>query len=153
MLSQTVEYALRAMVHLADKSPAPQTTEQIVKITKVPQAYLPKVMLGLNRAGLVKSQRGPRGGFALIKDPNELSILDIVNAVDPINRITLCPLNIQSHSSGLCPLHKKLDDTLQLVEESFKTTTLASLMESQTGRRPLCESPSDDEDNIVELSL
>ncbi len=153
MLSQTVEYALRAMVHLADKSPAPQTTEQIVKITQVPQAYLPKVMLGLNRAGLVKSQRGPRGGFALIKDPKELSILNIVNAVDPINRITLCPLKIEGHSGGLCPLHKKLDDTLQLVEESFSNTSLADLMEDKTGRRPLCQGPKESGDDIVELSL
>lgn len=153
MLSQTVEYALRAMVHLADKSPAPQTTEQIVKITHVPQAYLPKVMLGLNKAGLVKSQRGPRGGFALVKDPKDLTILDIVNAVDPINRINICPLNLKDHSGGLCPLHKKLDDTLAMVENSFKNTSLADLMEDQTGRKPLCQSSGDKGDDIVQLSV
>lgn len=49
MLSQTVEYALRAVVHLASESPSCQTTEQIAERTLVPKAYLSKVLQGLIR--------------------------------------------------------------------------------------------------------
>ena len=54
MLSQTVEYALRAAVYLANQAPAPRTTEQIADVTKVPQAYLSKVMQSLARSGIVQ---------------------------------------------------------------------------------------------------
>ena len=55
MFSQTVEYALRAIVHLADQAPNPCTTEQIAKATKVPQAYLSKVLQSLRQLKLPRN--------------------------------------------------------------------------------------------------
>jgi Rrf2 family protein len=144
VLSQTVEYALRAIVCLANESPNPVTTEQLAEITKVPAAYLSKVMQGLNRAGLVSSQRGPNGGLTLAADPEELSLLDVVNAVDPIQRIHQCPLGIHEHKGQLCPLHTKLDETLAATETTFRETCLADLLTGSTGVRPLCGSTADD---------
>ncbi len=94
MFSQTVEYALRAVVHLAFNATESQTTEQIARATKVPQAYLSKVLQSLVAAGVVKSQRGIGGGMSLVKKPRELTILEVVNAVDPIQRIKTCPLRV-----------------------------------------------------------
>ena len=62
MFSQTVEYALRAVVHLATKTPEAQTTDQIAQATRVPRAYLSKVLQGLARGGIVQSTRGLGGG-------------------------------------------------------------------------------------------
>ena len=56
MLSQSVDYALRAMVYLADLHPQPQTNRQIAKRTKVPPAYLSKLMQSLARARLVRGR-------------------------------------------------------------------------------------------------
>ena len=81
MLSQTVEYALRAAVYLAGKTGTPQTNDQIATATKVPAAYLSKVLQSLTRAGLVAAQRGVRGGFTLCRAADELTILEVVNAV------------------------------------------------------------------------
>lgn len=148
MLSQTVEYALRAIVCLANESPAPRTSEQLAEVTQVPQAYLPKVMLSLNRAGLVRSQRGPNGGFTLSKTPDELSLLEVVNAVDPIQRITQCPLQIQNYGTNLCALHRRLDETVAMVEKVFNETTLADILAESTGSIPLC---SDSSQAIVDL--
>src|SRR6478609_2456343 len=108
MFSQTVEYALRAVVHLASSAPRAQTTEEVAKATKVPQAYLSKVLQGLVAAGIVKSQRGIGGGMSLAKKPSELTILEVVNAVDPIKRIESCPLELASHGIKLCPLHRRV---------------------------------------------
>jgi Rrf2 family transcriptional regulator, nitric oxide-sensitive transcriptional repressor len=66
MFSQTVEYALRAVVHLADQAPLPRTTDQIATATLVPKAYLSKVIQGLCRANIVLSKRGIVGGIALV---------------------------------------------------------------------------------------
>ena len=62
MLSQSVEYALRAACFLAERSPEPQTTGRIAKATKVPAAYLSKILQQLGRAGIVRSQRGVNCG-------------------------------------------------------------------------------------------
>ena len=76
MFTQTVEYALRAIVHLAQQSPAASTTEDVADATHVPRAYLAKILSGLRRSGLVKSQRGLGGGISLSRPPEELTILD-----------------------------------------------------------------------------
>ena len=141
MFSQTVEYALRAVVFLANDPEAGRTTEQIAVATKVPQAYLSKVMQQLAAAGLVRAQRGIGGGFTLLKKPKELSILEVVNAVDPIQRIRTCPLGLSAHGVRLCPLHKRMDEALASVEAAFAKSTLAEILAEPTDSVPLCEFP------------
>jgi Rrf2 family protein len=141
MFSQTVEYALRAVVHLADQAPDGRTTEQIATITRVPKAYLSKVLQGLCKAGIVQSQRGLGGGMTLTKDPAKLTILEVVNAVEPIQRIRTCPLDLKSHGVKLCPLHKRMDHALALVEDAFASTTLAEILAEPSSSVPLCEFP------------
>jgi Rrf2 family protein len=141
MFSQTVEYALRAVVHLASTAPEAQTTEQIARRTQVPQAYLAKVLQSLVQAGLVRSQRGIGGGMSLARPPAELTILAVVNAVDPIKRIQSCPLNLATHGVRLCPLHKRVDRALALVEEAFASTTLQEVIDEPSESIPLCDFP------------
>src|SRR3972149_5635143 len=109
MISQTAEYALRAVTHLAGREAidAP-TTAQIARTTQIPSNYLAKVLRSLSRAGLVHSQRGPGGGHKLARNPAELTALQVVNAVDPLTRIKSCPLGLEDHRD-LCPLHCRLD--------------------------------------------
>lgn len=130
MLSQTVEYALRAMCHLAS-APEDQAlnSETIAQRTKVPKGYLSKIMRDLVVAELVQSQRGPAGGFTLARRSDQISILDVISAVDPIKRILKCPLGNPAHLR-LCPLHRRLDDSLGLIEREFARTTLADLLDT-----------------------
>lgn len=139
MISQTAEYALRAMVYLADQK-EPQTNAQIADATLVPVGYLAKVMQSLSRAGLVSAQRGLRGGFTLAHAASELTVLRIINTVDPIRRFHECPLGL--HGINLCPLHRSLDDAAQAVEATFGDTTLADLVNVPKHRRPLCRFPN-----------
>ncbi|MFA6208348.1 MAG: Rrf2 family transcriptional regulator [Candidatus Obscuribacterales bacterium] len=137
MISQTAEYALRAMVFLAMQKSA-ATGQGIAETTKVPPGYLSKIMQQLVKRKLVNSQRGIGGGFVLARSPEEISILDVVNAVDPIEKITTCPLDIQSHGLNLCPLHKRLSAAVAQVELAFAESKLSELVtESQS---PLCSS-------------
>jgi Rrf2 family protein len=141
MMSQTVEYALRAVVYLASQAPEPRTTDQIATATRVPKAYLSKVLQGLVRAQVVHSQRGIGGGMSLVKAPADLTILEVVDAVEPVGRIRTCPLGLESHGVRLCPLHRRLDDALAMVEDAFRRTTLAEILAEPTSSVPLCEFP------------
>ena len=141
MFSQTVEYALRAVVHLANEAPGGRTTDQIAEATRVPRAYLSKVLQALARGGVVRSQRGLGGGMTLAKPPEQMTILEVVNAVDPIRRIRTCPLGIAAHGVHLCPLHKRVDNALAMVEEAFGNSTLAEVLAEPSASIPLCPFP------------
>jgi len=95
----------------------------------------------LTRAGLVQAQRGVRGGFVLARSPEELTVLEVVKAVDPIQRIKACPLGLKAHGVRLCPLHKRLDDAMAQVERAFADSTLAEILAEPTKSVPLCEFP------------
>ena len=138
MISQTTEYALRAIVYLADQD-KPRTTEAIGERTELPVDYLAKVMQRLGRAGLVRSQRGIHGGFVLATAADELTVLEVINAVEPIRRFHECPLGL--HGKNLCPLHRKLDDAAKSLEEAFGGTTIADLNSVPRSRKPLCSFP------------
>ena len=148
MISQTVEYALRAVVTLAQQGPNPCTAQQISATTQVPSAYLSKMMQGMVRANIVTSKRGLHGGFVLAKDPGELTVLDVVNAVEPIQRIRQCPLDISDHSGRLCPLHLRLDNAMAMVEDSFRNTLVADLLAQPGSVTPLCE-----ENRVTDIDL
>jgi Rrf2 family protein len=149
MISQTAEYALRAIVYLADQAETPQTTQQIAAVTLVPAGYLAKVMQGLSRAGLVRAQRGLHGGFTLAKPATDLTVLDVVQAVDPLRRITHCPLGLKGHTA-LCPLHRRLDGAVAMVEQALGGSTIAELLREPgkyKGKRvpkPLCSVAEDE---------
>lgn len=132
MISQTAEYALRAMVHLAGdqtEGPSSQTAQQIAAGTQVPPGYLSKVLQSLSRGGLIRSQRGLGGGFSLERPATGITVYEVVHAVDPLKRIHTCPLGLEAHRNALCPLHAKLDEAMALVENAFRETTIADLIE------------------------
>lgn len=145
MFSQTVEYALRAVAFLASQSPDARNTEQIAKATKVPPAYLSKVLQSLGRAGIVRSQRGLHGGFSLAIASDKLTILQVVEVVDPIRRIRSCPLDLKGHGTNLCPLHRRMDAALASVEQAFSESTLAEILAEPTTSVPLCNFPQEAE--------
>jgi len=142
VFSQTVEYALRAAVHLASKAPNARTTDQIAEATLVPRAYLSKVLQGLTRSGLVLSQRGLGGGMSLAKSAADITILEVVNAVEPIQRIRSCPLGLAAHGVHLCPLHSRMDRALATVEIALANSTLAEILAEPTRSVPLCDFPN-----------
>lgn len=138
MISQTVEYALRAMVHLAALDPdVAVNCELIARRTKIPQGYLSKILRDLVVAELIRSQRGPNGGFTLARTAAKISLLDVINAVDPIARINKCPLGSPGHLR-LCPLHNRIDTAIARIEQEFRHTTLADLLGTGASGAPNC---------------
>ena len=139
MISQTAEYALRAAVCLAQNIEKPLTTAEIARLTKVPESYLSKVLHSLAKGGIVISKRGLHGGYTLGHPIESLPLLNIINAVDPIRRIESCPLKLESHGTNLCALHKRVNDSIKLMEDVFRTSTIQTILEEPTKSIPLCD--------------
>jgi Rrf2 family transcriptional regulator, nitric oxide-sensitive transcriptional repressor len=149
MFSQTVEYALRAVTHMAITPDLVQTTADIAHATKVPSPYLSKVLQSLQRQGIVTVKRGLHGGYVLTKSPQDLTLYEVVNSVDPIQRIETCPLEIASHGKRLCSLHSKMDQAMADMEQAFRTTTLHELVTNPGPSIPLCDDPISARNGIV----
>lgn len=148
MISRTAEYALRAVLCLAaaNEESAFQTAGQIAAQAHVPADYLAKVLQSLTRVGLIISQRGKGGGFRLAQAAADTSIYAVVEAVDPVQRIHVCPLGLEAHGTHLCPLHQRLDDAMSLIEAQFRNTTIAELLDTRgpaqpAARQKLCSFP------------
>ena len=140
MFSQTVEYALRAVVYLArHQATGPVDSQRIAEATQVPASYLAKILQDLARTDILSSKRGVGGGFQLAASPEDLSILDVVNAVDPIRRINQCPLSLPAHCETLCPMHARLDESLGQVEKTLRRSTIREMMFDPTRPTPLGE--------------
>jgi len=138
LFTQSVEYALRAVVYLASQPDQAQKTADIAIATQVPGAYLSKVLQGLRKGQIVTLSRGVGGGVMLARSPDALTILDIVNAVDPIKRITTCPLGLISHGTKLCSLHFEMDNAFEALQVSFAAKTIAQLLRDENSSYPLC---------------
>lgn len=138
MLPKTAEYALRAVVWLATNVDQREAADALAERTKVPRRYLNKVLQELVQAGLVTSQSGPGGGYGLAIPPEKVTILDVVNAVSPLERIRNCPLGLPSHTR-LCPLHKELDRVYAETEKALGRVTIARLLQSTSAILPLCD--------------
>lgn len=138
MLSKTAEYALRAVACMGKRQGQPASADLLANETKVPRRYLTRVLQDLTSAGLVRSRPGPGGGYELERATDALTILDVVNAVAPLERIRSCPLGLKNHRE-LCPLHAELDRAYAATEAAFAGVTIRELVESTSPSVPLCE--------------
>jgi Rrf2 family protein len=139
MISQTSEYALRAVVYLATRPGGASTSaHEIAESTRVPVGYLQKVLRSLAKAEILTAQRGSGGGFSLAKVPTAIRVLDVLRATDgSLARIERCPLGITGHMK-LCSLHRMIDQEIAHAEQTFSTTTIADLIADNPDFAPLC---------------
>ncbi len=138
MLPKTVEYALRTVAWLAADPQRCASAERLAERTKVPRRYLHRVLQSLVRGELVCSRSGPGGGYILARLADAITILDVVNAVAPVERIRHCPLGVPLHAH-LCPLHRELDRVYAETEAAFSRVTVGELLRSTAMMAPLCD--------------
>ena len=129
LLSQTGSYAVRATVHLAE-----QGSEQTVRVSEiaesigVPRNYLSKVLHQLVRAGVLMSERGPRGGFALARDAHAITLAEIVRAVEMRPADRRCLLGRPECSdTDPCAAHSRWHELYDHISSFLEDTTLADL--------------------------
>ena len=131
ILSRASEYAIRAMVYMAGRQDdGPIQLKEIAEAESIPFHFLAKTMQVLTRIRLVKSYRGPHGGFTLMKPASEIHLFDIVNAFDAISQWeTTCVLGINPCSDDVvCPLHDDWSPIKTMIFQLFEQKTLDELV-------------------------
>ena len=139
MLSQTTEYALRAMACLAQRPGELVATPALAGQTRVPANYLAKILQQLATAGLINGRRGVGGGYQLSRPAAQVRLIEVIQAVGELRRIEVCPLGLAGHGLGLCPLHRRIDEAVAKVIDVFSGVTLHDLVCDPRSGKPLCD--------------
>ena len=129
LLSQTSEYALRAVLHIAAHA-RPMRVAEIASAVDVPRNYLSKTLNQLARSGVLVSARGPSGGFRLAAAPGALTLQQVVSPfADPHSRRCLMGCGVCGESPQ-CAVHTRWLPVATQVRDFFATTTVADLLSS-----------------------
>lgn len=129
MLSKSCEYGLRATLYLASRNedgyvPISTISDEL----DISFAFLTKILQKLNDAGLLTSQRGPKGGVALTRDADGVTLYDVVAAIDGEGLFQECVLGLPDCGNAEpCPLHEQWVEKRNQMETMFRQATLAEL--------------------------
>jgi Rrf2 family protein len=134
MLSNTGEYALRAVIHLArHEGEGPLRVEDVAEELAVPRNYLSKILHALVKRGILASLRGPRGGFRLAVPSTLLSLYDVVEPFDDIEARRTCLLGGAACADAEpCAVHDRWKGVATEVALFFRETKLADVVEDGT---------------------
>jgi len=130
MLSQTAEYALRAVLHLAQHSgQRPVRVSEMAARLGIPHNYLSKILHRLAQGGVLVSLRGKAGGFQLAVPPERLALSTIIMPFDRVEERRRCLLGRPECSDrSACAAHTRWKEVGDTVAEFFRDTTVADLV-------------------------
>jgi Rrf2 family protein len=135
LYGHATEIAIRAALYLASRPPGELSpVHDIAKATKLPSAYLSKVIQRLGQAGLVRTFRGPGGGIELGKSPEAITLWSLVCATEGRADVNRCAIGIGTCSSEKpCPLHGRWAPLREEFQRLLEATTLAALLRELAG--------------------
>lgn len=134
MLSNTAEYALRAMVHLARRGDeTAMLGRDLADSSHVPANYLAKILLDLKKAGLVAAVRGSGGGYRLARPSRDIHLVEIVEIFDHERAHPRCLLDFREECSDhdACTAHEKWKVVRSTYVEFLRTTSLADVAQAE----------------------
>lgn len=127
MLSKTCEYALRAMIFIAQQSKGGDMVniKEISSNINSPQLFIAKILQGLSKQGFLQSAKGRYGGFYISDQEAEKSLADIVKAIDGDKMFNGCGLGLAFCSeTNPCPIHNEYKEARDKLQEIYGKTTL-----------------------------
>ncbi|MBR9988328.1 MAG: Rrf2 family transcriptional regulator [Gemmatimonadetes bacterium] len=130
MLSQTAEYALRAALFLARaQNRRPVTADVIARALGAPPNYMSKTLNVLAKAGILTGMRGPTGGFMLVRDPETLTVAEVVGTFDEPAQRPICLLGGRPcNADRPCQAHARWVTLTSAMREPLSSTTVADLL-------------------------
>jgi Rrf2 family protein len=129
-VSRKIEYALRAVIHLANEEgrDRPCSVAEIASRERVPRQFLEKIVQELIHGGLVRSRRGPRGGYVLARPADQVTFRDVIEAVEGPISLNAC---VGDHADcfliGTCGMERVWREGQRRVLELFEKTTIADV--------------------------
>ncbi len=128
-LSVTTGYAIKALMCLASGDCPTRHVSDIARCTGVPRAYLAKILNALSQQGLLQTKRGYQGGISLARPAEEISLLQIVEAVEGEGWLGDCLLGMPNCGAlTICPTHDFWQRTRREITEELRKTTLAAII-------------------------
>ena len=126
-ITRQADYALRAVIFLSRlNGDQKASTSSIAEQQKIPPSFLAKIVSQLSIAGLIHTSRGARGGVSLAKAPGDISVLDVVEAIDGPIMLNECAGNPDNCPFGdTCPLQKIWCDTRHEMVKRLSNATFA----------------------------
>ncbi len=131
-LTAKSEYGLLALIDLAcEGEDGPVSAREIAERQSIPTKFLEQLFVALRRAGIVNARRGAKGGFVLGRDPREITVLDIVEALEGPLAPTLCDGDSACAKSPVCAASTVWGRATRALRDVLGSTTLADLAEVQ----------------------
>ncbi|MBM7557560.1 RrF2 family transcriptional regulator [Halanaerobacter jeridensis] len=131
-LSQASDYAFRAVLYLAKQGVGNRVDAQTIsEVENIPKRFLLKTFRKLAQTDIIESYRGKYGGYALAKDPADVTLLDVVEAVEgpiEVNRCLVEPEACNKQGADTCRIHHALYDVRETITDKLKEYTFAKLL-------------------------
>jgi Rrf2 family protein len=131
-IPRKIEYALRAMIHLADHPEGVARGLEIAEQQHIPKYFLEKVIRDLMRRGLVRARRGPGGGYQLARPPETISFKDIIEAVEGPIHLNVCTDGSNNcQLKPTCRMFRVWEEGQRVLLEVFSHATLRQIVDAQ----------------------
>lgn len=133
--SKATNYALHSMVHLAmesNKEAVP--VEDLAKLQQLSPTYLSKILTKLSKAGLITATPGVKGGYRLVRSPEECTFLEIIQAVEGQESLLNCTMSHPSTEHPECLIEQAVADAEEKMHEALSQKTIASILTQMHAR-------------------
>ena len=135
-ITRETDYAIRCILYLSRKEESIIMADEISRAMFIPKSFLAKILQKLTKAGVVKSFRGVKGGFRLAKNPKQISLLDIIEAIEGPAAMNRCALDASlCNFSGTCTVHPVWVKLRKMVEDYLRKTDFRALSTSGSLKR------------------
>lgn len=128
-ITNASEYAIRAIIHMAKDPILIYTATDLAPIIDAPMKFLAKILQKLARKRILKSQRGVKGGFKIAVPLENLTLVDIIEAVDGEIALNKCLLtNYECKREYLCPVHPLWEEAQAKLKETLNRKSIAEIV-------------------------
>ncbi len=141
--SRSAEYAIRAFVNLSRVSEGKYAmVKHIAQEEGIPAHFLAKILQQLARKGLLRSSKGPTGGFSLRRRPEEISLMDIVQSLDGLNDYEKCASGLaECNDDAPCGMHDSWKALRSRIIEYLERTSIATIQAALEQKRQAVAKP------------
>jgi len=130
-VSTTLRYGLRFLVRLSMEPEGGLNARQAARAEGIPENYLRQIILLIERSGLIKSRRGPRGGYFLSRDPKDIRVMEVVKALQGGSALVPCFEEGACDRSEICAARELWREAEESLRRVFEGKTLKDLAERQ----------------------
>ena len=128
-ITRQADYAVRAVLYLARMNPNEKaTTKEIAEAQDIPSSFLAKIIAQLSIVGLLHTTRGVRGGVTLARSPEEIPLLDVIEAIDGPILVNECVRDNYNCSIKGCPIRTVWCEAQADLINRLQSTTFASIL-------------------------